>query len=284
MDFDDIGLAAYQEKVMQWAEKCRNSSEGICELAGRYRKRDDYWLLPLRRGSYNFSFRLHWEERNLGVFSLAVVASLYIKQHWYCSIQGTDCTDFTSICQMTTLTLSIRSIFLHFTTNTTIMEMISLMQRSAADPIHVPHKNSNTYLYSIVVITVNCAQYEPTILICRMFLPTSAYLIVFMEPGFVYTLQVLRLLYSRVRTVLLGVWDPLSTIKIISVISPHTDTHTRSIGCAWDNWRFPYTVCAASTYIRSTPYSVQTCSGSGSNNSGSGHKSYVYSFLYLLLK
>lgn len=62
MDFDDIGLAAHQETVMEWAEKCRNASEGICELAGRYRKRDDCWLLSLHQGSYNFSFRLHWED------------------------------------------------------------------------------------------------------------------------------------------------------------------------------------------------------------------------------
>ena len=62
MDFDDIGWGAYQETVMQWAERCRNSSEGICELAGRYRKRDDCWLLSIHRGSYNFGFRLYWED------------------------------------------------------------------------------------------------------------------------------------------------------------------------------------------------------------------------------
>lgn len=62
MDFDDIRLEDYDNRNKEWVKLCCSSSKGICELASRYRKRDDCWLCSMHSGSFNFGFRLHWDD------------------------------------------------------------------------------------------------------------------------------------------------------------------------------------------------------------------------------
>lgn len=62
MDFDDTSLAVFDEKQHEWFELCSRSGLQICQLADRYRQRDDCVLLSMHRGSFNFSIRLHWED------------------------------------------------------------------------------------------------------------------------------------------------------------------------------------------------------------------------------
>jgi len=50
MDFDDISLNAFEELKKEWINRCSKSSKGICELAGRYRKRDDCFLRSMHAG------------------------------------------------------------------------------------------------------------------------------------------------------------------------------------------------------------------------------------------
>ncbi|RAH87228.1 hypothetical protein BO86DRAFT_423725 [Aspergillus japonicus CBS 114.51] len=62
MDFDDISLARVEKIKTEWIAQCSTSSQGICQLASRYRGRDDCFLRSMHCGSFNFSFRLHWED------------------------------------------------------------------------------------------------------------------------------------------------------------------------------------------------------------------------------
>ncbi|GLB04958.1 hypothetical protein AtubIFM57258_010985 [Aspergillus tubingensis] len=62
MDFDDIALAKFDRLRKEWVKCCSKSASGICELANRYRKRDDCLLRSMHSGSFNFSLRLHWED------------------------------------------------------------------------------------------------------------------------------------------------------------------------------------------------------------------------------
>ncbi|OOG00305.1 hypothetical protein ASPCADRAFT_125356 [Aspergillus carbonarius ITEM 5010] len=62
MDFDDIALSHFEGLKKEWVNRCSNSSRGICDLANRYRQRDDCLLLSMHSGSFNFSFRLHWDD------------------------------------------------------------------------------------------------------------------------------------------------------------------------------------------------------------------------------
>ncbi|PLB48360.1 hypothetical protein P170DRAFT_456904 [Aspergillus steynii IBT 23096] len=62
MDFDDLNLAAVDNLRLEWIKLASNSSAGICDLANRYRQRDDCKLCSMHCGSFNFSFRLSWED------------------------------------------------------------------------------------------------------------------------------------------------------------------------------------------------------------------------------
>jgi hypothetical protein len=62
MDFDDIRLAQFEQLKQDWVKLCSTSSAGICALANAHRKRDDCLLRSMHCGSFNFSFRLHWDD------------------------------------------------------------------------------------------------------------------------------------------------------------------------------------------------------------------------------
>ncbi|GFF40787.1 LOW QUALITY PROTEIN: hypothetical protein IFM46972_06330 [Aspergillus udagawae] len=62
MDFDDIQLRQFDVLKQDWIRLCSTSSKGICDLANRYRKRNDCLLRSMHSGSFNFSLRLHWED------------------------------------------------------------------------------------------------------------------------------------------------------------------------------------------------------------------------------
>ncbi|GKZ29534.1 hypothetical protein AbraIFM66950_005371 [Aspergillus brasiliensis] len=62
MDFDDIALDHYEKLKKEWVELCSKSARGICELANKYRNRDDCLLRSMHSGSFNFSLRLHWDD------------------------------------------------------------------------------------------------------------------------------------------------------------------------------------------------------------------------------
>ncbi|EAW19681.1 uncharacterized protein NFIA_027550 [Aspergillus fischeri NRRL 181] len=62
MDFDDIQRRQFDAFKQEWIRLCSTSSKGICDLANRYRKRDDCLLRSMHSGSFNFSLRLHWED------------------------------------------------------------------------------------------------------------------------------------------------------------------------------------------------------------------------------
>ncbi|PYH70851.1 aminoglycoside phosphotransferase family protein [Aspergillus vadensis CBS 113365] len=62
MDFDDIALVQFDRLRKEWVERCSRSASGICELANRYRNRDDCLLRSMHSGLFNFSLRLHWED------------------------------------------------------------------------------------------------------------------------------------------------------------------------------------------------------------------------------
>ncbi|KAL3475917.1 hypothetical protein BJX99DRAFT_270876 [Aspergillus californicus] len=62
MDLDDSSLAAFDKSQGEWFKLCSRSGLGICQLADRYRQRDDCFLRSMHRGSFNFSIRLHWED------------------------------------------------------------------------------------------------------------------------------------------------------------------------------------------------------------------------------
>ncbi|RAL10172.1 phosphotransferase family protein [Aspergillus homomorphus CBS 101889] len=46
----------------EWVTLFSTSSQGICELASRYRGRDDCLYRSMHCGSFNFSIRLHWDD------------------------------------------------------------------------------------------------------------------------------------------------------------------------------------------------------------------------------
>ncbi|PWY75252.1 hypothetical protein BO94DRAFT_627266 [Aspergillus sclerotioniger CBS 115572] len=62
MDFDDIALSRFEGLKKEWVNRCSQSGRGICDLANRYRQRDDCHLRSMHSGSFNFSFRLHWDD------------------------------------------------------------------------------------------------------------------------------------------------------------------------------------------------------------------------------
>lgn len=62
MDFDDISLDKFEELKAEWVKLGSSSAEGICALANRYRGRDDCWFRSMHCGSFNFSWRLHWDD------------------------------------------------------------------------------------------------------------------------------------------------------------------------------------------------------------------------------
>ncbi|RAL00522.1 phosphotransferase family protein [Aspergillus ibericus CBS 121593] len=62
MNFNDITLAQHEALKNEWIALCATSSQGICDLASRYRGRDDCLLRSMHCGSFNFSFRLHWDD------------------------------------------------------------------------------------------------------------------------------------------------------------------------------------------------------------------------------
>ncbi|RAH83234.1 hypothetical protein BO86DRAFT_447249 [Aspergillus japonicus CBS 114.51] len=62
MDFDDINLAAVDDRRHEWIKLAFKSGAGICELANCYRQRDDCMLRSMHCGSFNFSFRLNWDD------------------------------------------------------------------------------------------------------------------------------------------------------------------------------------------------------------------------------
>ncbi|RAQ50875.1 hypothetical protein AFGD_003458 [Aspergillus flavus] len=62
MDFDDINLDTVDNLRQEWIKLASKSSAGICELANRYRQRDDCKLCSMHCGSFNFSFRLNWDD------------------------------------------------------------------------------------------------------------------------------------------------------------------------------------------------------------------------------
>ncbi|PYI21878.1 hypothetical protein BO99DRAFT_471807 [Aspergillus violaceofuscus CBS 115571] len=62
MDFDDINLAAVDDRRHEWIKLASKSGAGICELANCYRQRDDCMLRSMHCGSFNFSFRLNWDD------------------------------------------------------------------------------------------------------------------------------------------------------------------------------------------------------------------------------
>ncbi|RAK77626.1 phosphotransferase family protein [Aspergillus fijiensis CBS 313.89] len=64
MDFDDIKLAALDNRRHEWIKLASKSGAGICQLANRYRQRDDCMLRSMHCGSFNFSFRLNWDDQD----------------------------------------------------------------------------------------------------------------------------------------------------------------------------------------------------------------------------
>lgn len=62
MDFDDIRLDATEGDLKGWIERCSKSAAGICDLANPYRQRDDCLFMSMHCGSFNFSYRLHWDD------------------------------------------------------------------------------------------------------------------------------------------------------------------------------------------------------------------------------
>ncbi|KAL3474098.1 kinase-like domain-containing protein [Aspergillus californicus] len=62
MDFDDLTLAHFDGVQNEWAKLCSSSGAAVADLADHYRKRDDCLLLSMHCGSFNFSFRCHWED------------------------------------------------------------------------------------------------------------------------------------------------------------------------------------------------------------------------------
>ncbi|OJJ96596.1 hypothetical protein ASPACDRAFT_54469 [Aspergillus aculeatus ATCC 16872] len=64
MDFDDINLTAVDNLRLDWIKLASKSGAGICELANRYRQRDDCMLHSMHCGSFNFSFRLNWDDQD----------------------------------------------------------------------------------------------------------------------------------------------------------------------------------------------------------------------------
>ncbi|CAL5868923.1 uncharacterized protein PFLUO_LOCUS3151 [Penicillium psychrofluorescens] len=63
MDFDDISLDEFDAQRRDWIRLGSTSAEGICQLASRYRNnRDDCLLRSMHCGSFNFSWRLHWDD------------------------------------------------------------------------------------------------------------------------------------------------------------------------------------------------------------------------------
>ncbi|KAJ5573576.1 uncharacterized protein N7459_008003 [Penicillium hispanicum] len=64
MDLDDICLGNFDKLKADWVKLCSTSSAGICELASRYRQRDDCYLRSMHSGSFNFSLRLHWDDED----------------------------------------------------------------------------------------------------------------------------------------------------------------------------------------------------------------------------
>lgn len=62
MDFDDINLNAIEEEKKAWIAKASKSAAGVCALANSYRQRDDCLFISLHCGSFNFSYRLNWED------------------------------------------------------------------------------------------------------------------------------------------------------------------------------------------------------------------------------
>lgn len=62
MDFDDTVLRRQASLTEAWLAQFRQSSDGICELAGRYRGSNECFLKSWHCGSFNLSVRLHWED------------------------------------------------------------------------------------------------------------------------------------------------------------------------------------------------------------------------------
>ncbi|GCB23217.1 hypothetical protein AAWM_06102 [Aspergillus awamori] len=62
MDFDDLALNCFDGLRKEWVKLCSRSARGICELANKYRNRDDCLLRSMHSGSFNFSLRLHWDD------------------------------------------------------------------------------------------------------------------------------------------------------------------------------------------------------------------------------
>lgn len=62
MDFDDIGLASCQEQILEWACLADKSAVGIRDLANRYRQRNDAEIRSRQCGSFNYSYRVHWDD------------------------------------------------------------------------------------------------------------------------------------------------------------------------------------------------------------------------------
>lgn len=62
MDFDDLRLAHFDHIQNDWAKLCSSSGAAVGELADRYRNRDDCLLLSMHCGSFNLSFRCHWDD------------------------------------------------------------------------------------------------------------------------------------------------------------------------------------------------------------------------------
>ncbi|KAL4883965.1 kinase-like domain-containing protein [Aspergillus karnatakaensis] len=62
MDFDNIKLAHFETLTKDWIGRCSQSSAGICALANKYRGRDDCMMRSMHSGSFNFSFRLNWDD------------------------------------------------------------------------------------------------------------------------------------------------------------------------------------------------------------------------------
>ncbi|KAJ5728891.1 uncharacterized protein N7483_003399 [Penicillium malachiteum] len=62
MDFDDIALEAIDSRRQELVKLASGSGLKIAELANRYRQRDDGMLVSMHCGSFNFSFRVNWDD------------------------------------------------------------------------------------------------------------------------------------------------------------------------------------------------------------------------------
>jgi Phosphotransferase enzyme family len=62
MDFDDAVLRRHYGVRKAWFSSFRQSSQGICSLAGHFRGNDECFLKSWHCGSFNISVRLHWED------------------------------------------------------------------------------------------------------------------------------------------------------------------------------------------------------------------------------